>query len=182
MACEVEGQAYLFHECEIGEAHNDPEPFYFNPLHDLESWWWILNWVLHFHVDSDSQIPPPGHAKMYQKCFPGLALAPGTTRVHVLCAQMATKTFPPSFHTTVRWLDNMRIALLKCYREAEHTLPVELEYQKPSMKLCQFMLDSIRRARKEVKSVTLKPSDLAGKHQAEHGLLPARRTKRRKEE
>ena len=177
MACEVEVQTYLFHQREVGEARNR-KPFYFNPLHDLESWWWILNWVLHFHIDSNSQIPPPSHVEMYQRRFPGLALAPGTTRVHVLLAPMETATFPPPFRATVRRLDDMCITLVKCYREAELILPVE--YRKPSLKLCQFMLDSIRRARNEVGSVTLKPSHLGGKHKAEHGSLPA--AKRRKEE
>ncbi|KAH0826348.1 hypothetical protein J3R83DRAFT_5303, partial [Lanmaoa asiatica] len=74
-------------------------PFRFNPLHDPESWW-ILTWVLHYYVDSNSRILLDGRDTTYQKCFPGLALAPGTTRVHVLLTTTKTETLTASFHTT----------------------------------------------------------------------------------
>jgi hypothetical protein len=181
MACEVEAQRYLFlpfDDFMISDFEAGRRPFHFNPLHDLESWWWIPNWVLHFHVDNDTQTLPPDHDEIYQFCFPGLTPPLGASCLTVLYTPMEADTFPTSFHTTVVQLEVMHRTILKCYQEADHTFP--MEYQEPSMKLCQFMLESIQEARKAVKSVTLKPSHHVGKHQAEHGSLPT--AKRRKDE
>ena len=178
MACEVEVQRYIFFQEPIEDFPTKRQLFHFNPLHDLESWWWILNWVLHYHVDGNSQTLPPGHNEQFQVCFPGLALAPGKSRVDVLLIQMIAETFPTSFRTTAARLNEMRKTIVKSYEAAEETLPVE--YRATSTKLCQFMLTSIQRARKEVGSVALKPSHHVGKHQAEHSTLLT--AKRRKEE
>ncbi|KIK73626.1 hypothetical protein PAXRUDRAFT_45222, partial [Paxillus rubicundulus Ve08.2h10] len=42
-----------------------------NSLHDLESLWWILMWVIHYHVDKRNPTLIPGHEILYQKHFPG---------------------------------------------------------------------------------------------------------------
>ncbi|KAF8557267.1 hypothetical protein OG21DRAFT_1520545 [Imleria badia] len=132
MACEVEAQEYLFFQPE--RTYNlgrpvvaDRPPFRFNTLHDLESWWWILTWVLHYFVDGVSQILPPDHDTTYQKCFPGLTLAPGTTRVHVLLTMVRKEPLPTPFHSTAEWVEDMRAALVECYRAAEKSSVVGID-------------------------------------------------------
>ncbi|KAF8119863.1 hypothetical protein EV363DRAFT_1194704 [Boletus edulis] len=153
MACEVEGQRYLFLSDPSMLPEGDgapivpvPPPFRFNPLHDLESWWWIPTWVLHYHVDSDTQTLPPQHDTIYQCYFPGLNLAPGTTRTGVLQSALTTSIMPKSFESTAGWINLMRVKLVECYRAAEQSSSVD--YKKPTSVSTQFMLTSIQRARK----------------------------------
>ncbi|KAI6140067.1 hypothetical protein EDD17DRAFT_1499893 [Pisolithus thermaeus] len=47
MACEVEAQKYLFQPHGLLPYDDDDStPFRFNPLHDMESVWWIATWTL----------------------------------------------------------------------------------------------------------------------------------------
>ncbi|KAI5992055.1 hypothetical protein EDC04DRAFT_2549348, partial [Pisolithus marmoratus] len=54
MACKVKAQKYLFmapHHAPHSTTFTASSRF--NPLHDMESIWWISMWVLYYHVDQD---------------------------------------------------------------------------------------------------------------------------------
>ncbi|KAF9233645.1 hypothetical protein BU15DRAFT_66398 [Melanogaster broomeanus] len=177
MACEVEGQRYLcFLDRSVkGKSGLQPPrkgilpPFRFNPLHDLESWWWILTWVLHYHVDSHTEVLPPRHQDVYRWFFPGVNLPPGRTRLDALRSRLQNDILPKSFHTTALWADNMRAKLLECYHEAERSS--EVDYKKPTLESTEEFFDSLKAARDMVtEDVTLVPSHIIKKRNADLAL------------
>ncbi|KAF9236609.1 hypothetical protein BU15DRAFT_76812 [Melanogaster broomeanus] len=136
MACEVEGHRYLFFKrrptvvisAKYAPVPPEDQPFRFNPLHDLESWWWMLTWVLHYNVDGDTQVIPDGHGAAYHSLFPGVV--PGATRSDPLRSFLKTKVVPPSFHSTISWADQMRLQLIEGYEAAEEGS--EVNYMTPT--------------------------------------------------
>ncbi|KAJ3990862.1 hypothetical protein F5050DRAFT_1531532, partial [Lentinula boryana] len=61
MAAETLHRKYLFEEDELLNA----VPFHHNPLHDLESVWWIIIYILFFNDDEESLSPAP-EARQHQ--------------------------------------------------------------------------------------------------------------------
>ncbi|KAF9233709.1 hypothetical protein BU15DRAFT_53550 [Melanogaster broomeanus] len=142
MACEVEAQRYLFVEksAKAGpRSYFTPvtapvvrPPFRANPLHDLESLWWILMWVIHYHVDGGTQELPRVQEAAYRDYFPGLKLPPGQSRLGFLSTALNDDAFLPPFHPAVRAADDMRLTLFDSYRLAEKGLgPSGPNYHEP---------------------------------------------------
>ncbi|KAF9236556.1 hypothetical protein BU15DRAFT_49861 [Melanogaster broomeanus] len=129
MACEVEAQKYLFisQRLELPDDEAMPAltlvarpPFHANPLHDLESSWWILMWVLHYHVDGDTRESPPKQEATYLEYFPGLPLAlGGRSRLGSLSTQLDPNALSKSFYRAAVLTDHMRESLYNAYRAAE---------------------------------------------------------------
>ena len=85
MAVEVESQRYLFlpdpEDPQSDTSRPDvrtllpklpPPPFVANPLHDLESAWWIVIWILFHHTDKESPTQQAdAQLKFYNEVFPG---------------------------------------------------------------------------------------------------------------
>ncbi|KIK15568.1 hypothetical protein PISMIDRAFT_114971 [Pisolithus microcarpus 441] len=46
-------------------------PFKFNPLHDMESLWWIATWTLYYHVDQEGSWRSSEQITQFHKLFPG---------------------------------------------------------------------------------------------------------------
>ncbi|KAF9230900.1 hypothetical protein BU15DRAFT_83049 [Melanogaster broomeanus] len=176
MACEVEGHRYLFFKrrptvvisAKYAPVPPEDQPFRFNPLHDLESWWWILTWVLHYNVDGDTQVIPDGHDAAYHSLFPGVV--PGATRSDALRSFLKTKVAPPSFHSTISWADQMRLQLIEGYEAAEEG--PEVNYMTPTRDSTKNLSTWINSARALVKDIeiTLVPSHHVKKRQADAEL------------
>ncbi|KAI5993491.1 hypothetical protein EDD15DRAFT_2548104, partial [Pisolithus albus] len=73
MACEVESEEYLFAQVTVKAPGEDRNwcPFKFNPLHDMESLWWIATWTLFYHVDQKGCRPSSEQITEFYKLFPG---------------------------------------------------------------------------------------------------------------
>ncbi|KAI6016852.1 hypothetical protein PISMIDRAFT_643355 [Pisolithus microcarpus 441] len=71
MACEVEAQEYLFQR-EMDKLFTLVKClFKFNPLHDMESLWWIATWTLYYHVDQEGGWRSSEQIMQFHKLFPG---------------------------------------------------------------------------------------------------------------
>ncbi|KIK22815.1 hypothetical protein PISMIDRAFT_651298, partial [Pisolithus microcarpus 441] len=72
MASEVEAQQYLF-QPRGGKPRREGRkcPFRFNPLHDMESLWWIATWTLYYHVDQGGSRPSSEQITQFHELFPG---------------------------------------------------------------------------------------------------------------
>ncbi|KAI6046783.1 hypothetical protein EDC04DRAFT_1249500 [Pisolithus marmoratus] len=138
MACEVVAQDYLFHalasvifndddqsneDIEINErleVNKDPEiPFKFNPLHDMESIWWIQVWILYYHVDRQGGQPSSEQTKCFHKLFPAW-LDP---RIEALLGYMKIHALPTSFQRVAPSVASMHVELRKAYFVSEKSLP-----------------------------------------------------------
>ncbi|KAF9236967.1 hypothetical protein BU15DRAFT_63578 [Melanogaster broomeanus] len=128
MACEVEAQAYRFLPDSTTEGDDlfmpatapiARPPFRANPFHDLESLWWILMWVLHFHVDGKTKELGRGQESACRTYFPGLNLAEGRDRTGSLISGLAVDVLPQPFHPAARAADRMRSKLYRSYQAAE---------------------------------------------------------------
>ncbi|KIK14032.1 hypothetical protein PISMIDRAFT_117779, partial [Pisolithus microcarpus 441] len=72
MANEVEAQKYLFGLVTVKAPGEDCNLlFKFNPLHDMESLWWIAMWTLYYHVDQEGGQPSSEQITQFHKLFPG---------------------------------------------------------------------------------------------------------------
>ena len=65
MAAEAYSQAYLFRPpmLELFTTQADPPAWRHNPLHDLESVWWVAVWCVHYFVlkeERQNDKPYPG--------------------------------------------------------------------------------------------------------------------------
>ncbi|KAI6032149.1 hypothetical protein PISMIDRAFT_640669, partial [Pisolithus microcarpus 441] len=71
MASKVEAQKYLFQR-HTDELFTPVEClFNFNPLHDMESLWWIAMWILYYHVDQKGGWPSSEQITEFYELFPG---------------------------------------------------------------------------------------------------------------
>ncbi|KAF9241208.1 hypothetical protein BU15DRAFT_45238 [Melanogaster broomeanus] len=179
MACEVEAQEYLFDTKatprnifkDLRDQVARP-PFRANPLHDLESLWWILMWVLHYHVDGDMQELPPKHGAAYHRHFSGLAWVLGQShRLGSLTSSLTIDVLPKSFHVAAGAADEMRSRLLNSYRSAEEDLgpsgPNYRDVYPESSKYFSTMLIELYDWLKNKETIRLvRPSDI-NKRQAE---------------
>jgi len=164
MACEIEVQQYIFHK----QSHGGPArrfradvadvlrkrpqiPFTSNPLHDLESLWWIQAWLLHFYVDRDGRERSTEQSAKYQSLFPGLLL--GGSRVLSLQRPMDFDILPEGFQRSALVVEDMRNVLLEVYLECERTLPPT--FQDHLETLTTFFTEALQTATALSKNVTL---------------------------
>ncbi|KAG6327335.1 hypothetical protein ID866_11754 [Astraeus odoratus] len=148
MACEVEAQRYLFHKAEKrGKSTDIPSalgsedrpPFRANSLHDLESLWWILAWILYFYVDQDGQEPSSKQQAAYGRMFPGAISGPG--RLQALQGGLDVDIFTGAFLEVAAWADEMQTELFQAYRTSERTLPPK--YTDAVKETTRYFLDAL---------------------------------------
>ncbi|KAI6038241.1 hypothetical protein EDC04DRAFT_3113831 [Pisolithus marmoratus] len=120
MACEVEAQKYLFtaHRPKPKGRTFKP-PFRFNPLHDMESIWWIPTWVLYYHVDQDGSQPSSGQSTWFTDYFPGRHIS----RTNAFLAHMDYEVLPASFHRAAHEVEDMHQELVTAYFNSEKEMP-----------------------------------------------------------
>ncbi|KIK81935.1 hypothetical protein PAXRUDRAFT_154886, partial [Paxillus rubicundulus Ve08.2h10] len=134
MACEVELQQYLFLTAVPIPMSQTPSvlplaqlPFRANSLHDLESLWWILMWVIHYHVDKCSPTLAPGHKTLYQKHFPGPNCTLGQTRLMSLMLDVENPSLPIAFAQAIQMANNFCLMLRQSYEYTELNQVVEVD-------------------------------------------------------
>jgi len=151
MACEVESQDYLF-QFKDGDGSNLDDvvenilaesptlPFTFNPIHDLESLWWIWVWVMYFYVDEDRKMHPPGQAKAFRSLFPDYIPA---ERLRYLQTSLKADV-PMIFRRVTGYAEIIRRRLVKSYHDMETSLPPNYTHFLPD--LTDSFLDALERA------------------------------------
>ncbi|KAI6043595.1 hypothetical protein EDC04DRAFT_668792 [Pisolithus marmoratus] len=120
MAGEVKAQKYLF------TAHR-PEPkgrtfkpsFKFNPLHDMESIWWIPIWVLYCQIDPDSSQRSAGQSTRFDGFYRGRL----DSRFPTFSARMVYQVLPNSFNRAADEVEYMYEELLNAYTKSEEEMP-----------------------------------------------------------
>lgn len=133
MACEVEAQNYLFglpKEIDMDMLEDWTQvPFRFNPLHDVESIWWIATWILYYHVDQEGDQRSPDQTEYFHKLFPGRL----NERFITFSAFKKFRALPTSFHRAAHIVANMCVDLKGAYSASESgELP---DYTEPLAKL-----------------------------------------------
>ncbi|KAI6032186.1 hypothetical protein BKA83DRAFT_4210425 [Pisolithus microcarpus] len=131
MACEVEAQKYLFGPYRLKAPGEDRNwcPFKFNPLHDMESLWWIATWTLYYHVDQKGGRPSSEQITQFYKLFPGRLDA----RFSTFSTALDYKVLPASFQRAGYGAALMHAAIVAAYKESEMTEPPD--YTNPLEKL-----------------------------------------------
>ncbi|KAI6144040.1 hypothetical protein BKA82DRAFT_4179732, partial [Pisolithus tinctorius] len=126
MACEVEAKNYLFKPSKVvpiddfSEDDEDKFPFKFNPLHDMESLWWIPTWILYRHVDNAGDQRSEAQRKWFQKLFPGQLNA----RTSAFLADVDYRVLPTSFQSAAFIVTSaMRQVLKRAYTASENSMP-----------------------------------------------------------
>jgi len=164
MACEIEIQQYIFHNQSRGGPlprfrtdfadflHQTPEiPFTSNPLHDLESLWWIQAWLLHFYVDRDGRERSAEQSAKYQSLFPGSLL--GGSRIIPLQTPLKFVILPEGFQRPATAVEQMRNMLVAIYSACERTLPPK--FQDHLETLTTFFTEALQTATALSKNITL---------------------------
>ncbi|KAI5984951.1 hypothetical protein EDD15DRAFT_1687712 [Pisolithus albus] len=103
MACEVKAQGYLF-QPRGGKRRREDKPlrkvfkcpFKFNPLHDMESLWWIATWTLFYHVDQEGGRPSSEQITQFHELFPGWL--DSASRTNAFLTALEYEVLPASFH------------------------------------------------------------------------------------
>ncbi|KAI5994284.1 hypothetical protein F5J12DRAFT_962663 [Pisolithus orientalis] len=120
MACEVEGQTYLFKPPGFFDEVYSP-PFRFNPLHDMESLWWIQTWILYYHVDQPRSQRSSKQEDYSKNLFPGQL----KVRFYEFSDNLDLRILPPRFKPAGRQVAMMHGKLKLAYIESEKCLPQE---------------------------------------------------------
>ena len=121
MAVEVAGGGYLFDPPRAAK-----QAFYFNPLHDLESVWWLLVWSLFQLIPEDCR---DTEVIMRQTQAKRLLCFDSSIRVKCLLAEATFyQILQSELHSDLRSLavkaDNLLILLRRNYRSAEQVIPI----------------------------------------------------------
>ncbi|KAI6106368.1 hypothetical protein EDD16DRAFT_1745599 [Pisolithus croceorrhizus] len=100
MACEVKVQKYLFTDSNALDEdfmleEQIPLSFKFNPLHDMESIWWIATWILYYHVGEEGCQLSSDQIKCFLELFPGQL----DSRTSAFLAPLTDVVLPISFHS-----------------------------------------------------------------------------------
>ncbi|KAI5996896.1 hypothetical protein F5J12DRAFT_725499 [Pisolithus orientalis] len=128
MACEVEAQKYLFEPPKVlsvadffkDNKDKDKFPYKFNPLHDMESLWWIATWILYRHVDKVGHQQSEAQRKWFDELFPGRFNA----RFSAFSADVDYEVLPTSFQPAAfTVVSAMRQALKIAYIASENSMP-----------------------------------------------------------
>ncbi|KAI5993499.1 hypothetical protein EDD15DRAFT_2518820 [Pisolithus albus] len=146
MANEVEAQEYLF-EPHGGQGRGEGKlpsddfecPFRFNPLHDMESLWWIATWTLFYHVDQKGDRPSSEQITQFHKLFPGRL--DSASRMRAFAARLKYKVLPASFHGAGAEVEFMHQGILAAYNESEKRMPPT--YTNPLEKLHSDFTDCL---------------------------------------
>ncbi|EGN91666.1 hypothetical protein SERLA73DRAFT_80231 [Serpula lacrymans var. lacrymans S7.3] len=126
MAVEVDAKSYLFITQGYSEKPLRPPPFRMNGLHDIESVWWILIWVLFYYTDQNHPtVDSVNQWNTLQAIFPGVL---GRTSRHNFFIQflwmdnceMIAKTCEP----VSKFLRQFAYHLQKGYRTAEESITI----------------------------------------------------------
>ncbi|KIN96406.1 hypothetical protein M404DRAFT_246366 [Pisolithus tinctorius Marx 270] len=129
-ACEIAYQRYLFEPSpRLGDSFQHPRnlpqsqrmPFSYNPLHDLESLWWIQAWMIYFHVDHQDGHRSPGQTRWFHELFPRSRAA----RFAALATRIEYDMLPASFRKAAHALELMRGGLISAYADSEESAPWE---------------------------------------------------------
>ena len=140
MACEVESHDYLFQFKRRGGPNIDdvaddiltesPKlPFTFNPIHDLESLWWIWVWVMYFYVHEDGIMLPVEQAKAFRLLFPDYIPA---ERLRYLQNPLNTDV-PKIFRRINAYAEIIRGRLVTSYCDMETSLPPNYTHFLPDL-------------------------------------------------
>ncbi|KAI6154649.1 hypothetical protein BKA82DRAFT_1005590 [Pisolithus tinctorius] len=119
MACEVEGQKYLFKPPGYFDEVYSRPPFRFNPLHDMESLWWIQTWTLYYHVDQPHSQRSSEQENYSNNLFPGQL----KVRFYEFSAGLDLRILPPPFGPAGQQVAIMHGKLKLAYTESERCLP-----------------------------------------------------------
>jgi hypothetical protein len=127
MAVEVECLRYRFLPVlPVRKNISERRHFHYNPLHDMESIWWIATWILFCHRDkpiqSDADLQAANHQMQdVQLLFPRTLKS--LNRFHKFSGENdfedGFNSLPASFLTQAQRLNEVRMALLTCYVNAE---------------------------------------------------------------
>ncbi|KAI6017109.1 hypothetical protein EDC04DRAFT_2902739 [Pisolithus marmoratus] len=118
VACEVEAQIYLFKGYRPKPKGQAWKPsFRFNPLHDVESIWWIATWVLYYHVDQDGSQPTTDQSTWFNKFFPGRP--DSLSRMGAFLDHVDCEVLPTSFHPAAHEAEEMHQELKMAYFNSE---------------------------------------------------------------
>lgn len=121
MPIEVESLRYRF--LPLIPRTEDKSPFHYNPLHDMESIWWIGSWIFFCHRDKPIQSDTDLQAAMQDvqllfpwtlKSFSGFDKFSGQKDF-----QDGFNPLPTSFLTHAKQLEKVRVVLLTCHAAAE---------------------------------------------------------------
>ncbi|KIJ10691.1 hypothetical protein PAXINDRAFT_101953 [Paxillus involutus ATCC 200175] len=153
MACEVEEQEYLFFPDPLGVTPPPGDQFRANRLHDLESLWWILMWVFHYHVDEQTSAISHDQEKLYRRLF---SRGPGQTRLSSLIIPTKFHFVPQSLRAAATKVNFIRASLHAAYQAAE--LPSGLVLLEPYLACSEYVSKELRSA-VAVSDVCLVPMD-----------------------
>ncbi|KIN96006.1 hypothetical protein M404DRAFT_33665 [Pisolithus tinctorius Marx 270] len=104
------------------EDENDQHvlPFKFNPLHDMESLWWISIWILYHHVDKAGKQLSEAQKQWFDELFPGRLNA----RFCAFSGRVNSEVLPTSFRPAARIVTlTMRQELRVAYVASEKSIP-----------------------------------------------------------
>jgi hypothetical protein len=126
MVCKVQAQDYIFQPL-VRKAHARDMPvfkevsFRFNPLHDLESTWWIAVWCL-FHSAPLGAVPNDEQYANAAKLFP--VNGSSVERQNAFSIQGSfkkmTKSLPGEFLPIAEHMDNLHHYLVQNYTDSSN--------------------------------------------------------------
>ena len=94
-------------------------PFVYNPLHDMESVWWIWVWITFFHTNRPDGRTPQKQQNAFRSLFP--SVIPNGERV--INKPLDLDALPHLFHHMGFWVKEARRELVLAYIVSEKTLP-----------------------------------------------------------
>lgn len=138
MAWEVGTQSYLS-EPPLGGKTRSEVPFRFNPLHDMDSVWWIARWLLYCHVDQEDSRPSSEQITCFREPFLRRLKAWGDV-FHTLDLER----LPASLQRARRAVAYMGKEIKVAYTESEKKMPPA--FADPLKRLSAIFLDHLTSA------------------------------------
>ncbi|KAI5993487.1 hypothetical protein EDD15DRAFT_896386 [Pisolithus albus] len=158
MASEVEAQKYLF-QPHGGKHHREGKPpgegrkypFRFNPLHDMESLWWIATWTLYYPVDQKGSRPSSEQITQFRELFPGRFQS--ALRRDAFSNALDYEVLPTSFHRAADEVEFLHQEILVAYADSEKSMPPT--YINPLEKLHSHFTDCLAYASAVSKNIEI---------------------------
>ncbi|KAI5997593.1 hypothetical protein EDD15DRAFT_2246630 [Pisolithus albus] len=137
MACEVGARNLLFQPL-VCRPYADERDclFRFNPLHDMESVWWMAMWVVYYHAVQAGE-PLSEQLEYLHKLFPGCL----GERTIAFFTALKFNALPTSFVHAGYAVECMRGEILAAYAESEKKMP--LAYANPLKQLHSVFTDQL---------------------------------------